>query len=780
MTDALTGYRVSFAELLEPTGAGDARRAGIREIEIPVIQRDYAQGRDMEEVRDIRASFLDALRGALTGGDALSLDFIWGDLTGEVLRPLDGQQRLTTLFLLHWYLAQRAHVDVAAQRWTRFSYTTRHSSRRFVEELCSVRLPDELDGTCGDWIVDQEWFHFGWEHDPTIKSMVVMLDAIEVAFRDDDADVLWGKLNDADSPPVSFYVLPIEEMGQGGSQGDHLYIKMNSRGKPLTSFENFKALFEQAVKDSSHGDAIAHKIDGAWSDVMWPHRGGDDIVDEEFMKYFTFLIEMEEWRAGLESQGSLIHRAERLMGRDRRGSAEALDFFVDALDTWVGEDTDAYFSSLFRPSGACDEADDRPRLFTPDHLEGVNLFAHACAHYGGMRNARARAFPLGLSLLLHAVLYARINQTPGLVRRLRVLRNVIEASENEVRLDRMPALIHETEEFVASADLAVLESFNQTQVDDERRKAEFLEAAPDARAALNAFEDHSVLRGSLISFELDAAAMTARANAFDQVFADSSTWPALRGALLATGDYFRRPWLHNFHFGSPTAEGRWRTLLTGSGRSKPESKALATWSTFLDEVTASTSTLGELYTRKTAERVAVSKTEGTFDWRYYLLAYPEMREGESGIFHTENEDLDFEMCALRRSQMNSKYRDPYLYAVYVRSGLEEALENPWFSGYAENGRWLRVTGSEISIRCRNHGYLIDAPGLEQVVVDSLEGLPGSISQGQGHVVWAAPQDPDTERPIDLVDRVEVGCTILRALVNIAREQGNSTGGGAST
>ena len=29
--------------------------------------------------------------------------------------------------------------------------------------------------------------------------------------------------------------------------GEDLYIKMNSRGKPLTPFENFKARFEQAI-----------------------------------------------------------------------------------------------------------------------------------------------------------------------------------------------------------------------------------------------------------------------------------------------------------------------------------------------------------------------------------------------------------------------------------------------------------------------------------------------------------------------------------------------------
>ena len=50
--------------------------------------------------------------------------------------PLDGQQRLTTLFLLHWYAAKRENIP--AGQWEvlkKFSYATRPSARRFCEQL---------------------------------------------------------------------------------------------------------------------------------------------------------------------------------------------------------------------------------------------------------------------------------------------------------------------------------------------------------------------------------------------------------------------------------------------------------------------------------------------------------------------------------------------------------------------------------------------------------------------------------------------------------------------
>ena len=107
----------------------------VERIEIPLIQRDYAQGRDGDAVARIRANFLDALHDAVTSGIPASLDFVYGDVENGTLRPLDGQQRLTTLFLLHWYLAWRADRMEQEQGWKRFSYATRASARLFCECL---------------------------------------------------------------------------------------------------------------------------------------------------------------------------------------------------------------------------------------------------------------------------------------------------------------------------------------------------------------------------------------------------------------------------------------------------------------------------------------------------------------------------------------------------------------------------------------------------------------------------------------------------------------------
>ncbi len=133
----------------------------LNKIEIPIIQRDYAQGRKNEEVQRIRERFLDALFQSLTIKRHITLDFIYGDVSKEgVLTPLDGQQRLTTLFILHWYIAKKENIEVKDFEFlNHFSYATRFSSRDFCQELVKY-LPDFGEEILSESIKDQAWYPF--------------------------------------------------------------------------------------------------------------------------------------------------------------------------------------------------------------------------------------------------------------------------------------------------------------------------------------------------------------------------------------------------------------------------------------------------------------------------------------------------------------------------------------------------------------------------------------------------------------------------------------------
>ena len=77
-------------------------------VEIPLIQRDYAQGRADAQARLVRETLLRDMKRALCRDvPPLDLNFVYGGIVegeeGETFIPIDGQQRLTTLFLLHLY-----------------------------------------------------------------------------------------------------------------------------------------------------------------------------------------------------------------------------------------------------------------------------------------------------------------------------------------------------------------------------------------------------------------------------------------------------------------------------------------------------------------------------------------------------------------------------------------------------------------------------------------------------------------------------------------------------
>lgn len=295
--NTIDSKKYTFIDLFRGTeGGGEA----LNGIEIPLIQRDYAQGRDMPKVNYIRTRFVGALKKALINKEPITLDFVYGEIdNNRTLIPLDGQQRLTTLFLLHWYIARSEGVSEDKLDFlTKFSYATRYSAREFCKHLVSPDYqPDFNCSRLSDEIKDQSWMPHDWENDPTISAMLRMIDYIHVMFNN-SCNNLWRRL---EAGCISFYFLPIKQLGAT----DELYIKMNSRGKPLTEFENVKAEWEASIRaispsimsqqDAEQLQGIEQKLDNDWTDLLWPYRNGqtgssaDDVVDDKFIRYLRFL-----------------------------------------------------------------------------------------------------------------------------------------------------------------------------------------------------------------------------------------------------------------------------------------------------------------------------------------------------------------------------------------------------------------------------------------------------------------------------------------------------------
>ena len=759
------GYLTSYAALTAELPSG-RQVSGVR---IPLIQRDYAQGRPGRRVEEIRQSFLDVLHGALSGGAPVGLDFVYGDVAEDGrLLPLDGQQRLTTLFLLHWYLCVRVGENPAEYGWSRFSYDTRASARRFCERMvANPPPPDELG--LAAWVVDQPWFLHGWPADPTISSMLTMLEAIEQRFEGTDLAAAWTRLLDTNQPAVTFLLLPIDEIGAG----DELYIKMNSRGKPLTPFENFKARLEQTLAWApDRADELAHKIDGPWADLLWTLRGEDDSIDERFMRLLRFAIEVCEWREGRTETGDLLHqRAAVTFSADNATVHQHLSWLFDIFDVWSGyEDVSRTFQGLFSTSHrpAADGAPPQVVLFGSDARP--DLFAECCNNYGKTRG-KARVFPLTQTLLLYAVVLHRIHQSADTPYRLRILRNLLAASGDEVRRENMPKLVADVDSLVLADSptqaLSTLTAFRGSLVDAEREKLAFLGAHPDLAPVVHRLEDHPLLRGSLGAFDLDPVRLPRRADAFIELFGDSAHWPLLTGALLAAGDYQRRrpnseAW--QFGTGSPTYDWVWRTLFSGSRDDLVGTRTALT--TLLDAFAADEAPPIEFLDRFTQTWLEDQQFANRLDWRYYLVRYPCMREGNSGIYYGADGVLGYSLCMLRRIQLNSYYRDPFLLAIWRESGVGEVVRDPWFTGYPTKPRWMELSRSGTAIRSVDRGIALAPPDLEdhrvrfEAFCSEREDV---VAADDNYLVSIEQRELPDGGSIDIEDRVTKGASILKAL-----------------
>ena len=134
-----------------------------------------------------------------------------------------------------------------------FVYSTRDDTTVFCKDLIKEFTYSQTDKnnkqlSISQQIKDSAFYRPSFDDDPSIRSMLVVLDRIESKFEDfnnpDNPCYLWDVLN-SQKCPLQFYCLDIGKF----SLSDDLYIKMNARGKQLTEYEIFKSKFEKYIEN---------------------------------------------------------------------------------------------------------------------------------------------------------------------------------------------------------------------------------------------------------------------------------------------------------------------------------------------------------------------------------------------------------------------------------------------------------------------------------------------------------------------------------------------------
>lgn len=300
---------------------------------IPEIQREYVWGSKDNSERILKP-FLESIKSGAHvdehchyahGLENVHMGFLYSykpqyikDITDRITDEylIDGQQRFTSLFLLLFVRAVRENRLVDFNnliRWEdgniAFDYKVRQLTHQFVKDLvCHVQnggnqvLNDVVEGNYPCWLMDD------YLQDTTISNMIGALKCISAVFGNDE-DLYYDYL----LTRIHFWHFKTDVT----SQGEELYITMNSRGEELSDNEVQKARKLKVANQLEWGPRWEE-----WQTFFWRNRtkGGAKNVDAD-KGFNNLLFCVEAMAERLKKDYSHIN--------DIETAVEALRFIVD-------------------------------------------------------------------------------------------------------------------------------------------------------------------------------------------------------------------------------------------------------------------------------------------------------------------------------------------------------------------------------------------------------------------------------------------------------------------
>ena len=672
---------------------------------IPMVQRDYAQGRTTIDVNRVRNRFLDAIKTYLVksedDNDVMKMDFIYGEkeqvwsttvankLEKIIVTPLDGQQRLTTLYLLHWYAAKKCNIAESHYNFlNNFTYDIRPSSRDFCAHL--MKYAPDWSITLKEQLVDQNWFMGEWHNDPTIIGMLVMLDSINDKFG--NMANLWEILT-GDKERIIFYFLPLSENGLS----DELYIKMNSRGKKLTAFEHFKAEYENLYeKDSDEARTVNHKFDVEWADTFFPYRNQDDIVDNEFMRYFFYISHILCYEQGVKKSNDEFELIKLIYSESPNAVANR-QYLEDAFDCWYNVITDYKTIDDFFKKFLSGFEYEKGKVATfksvGEYLETQNFF-YACVKLYQVNNN----FSYSDFLFLYGIITYLINKNAitedDFVDRLRILRNLIwNSNSGEIRgdADYMKDLLCQVKELMWTGNInkALTHKFNGIQTDEEVEKKEKKQDIDIV--TLHRFEDHPLIYGYVSGLGYNHLDLV---DTFLSLFSGTTEFVKIHCALLAIGDY-RQNDSNRYYMGNHN-RATWSQLLH---KSRNRTNTMCVLRNLLQQIKDGKD-LDAIINGYISECEKAQK----YDWRYYFVKYPNMLRGADGELKWD-EPNGYLCTTLNKHQFNGQHWNSFLNVIYQKLSSELNKDGKKIIDLANYGENLNILKPISSLAATGTGFI---------------------------------------------------------------------------
>jgi hypothetical protein len=258
-------------------------------VQIKVLEKtlERADEKDKDSIKNIIDTYLS--KKDLNIGFLYSYRpyYNYNDVTNDVYL-IDGQQRLTTLFLALFYFSLKEvnnyedfqnliRYDAKTEK-IGFDYRVRTLTHNFLIDLVNnCRSLNDLEN-----IRSRNWFLADYSNDVTIKAMLGTIEKLDEHFKNDNTEYYQFA-----KKQIRFWHFKTEET----SQGEELYITMNSRGQQLADNETIRAkLFEnEKVKANQIEWGAKWEI---WQDFFWKNReknGNADSGLNQFLRWVNII-----------------------------------------------------------------------------------------------------------------------------------------------------------------------------------------------------------------------------------------------------------------------------------------------------------------------------------------------------------------------------------------------------------------------------------------------------------------------------------------------------------
>ena len=441
---------------------------------IPEIQRDYVWGNNELVIK----RFISNIKN-MKDNEELDIGFFYSykiyDNDKNYNALIDGQQRITTLILLSWY------VGVDNVKLNNFQFKVRENSNNFLEELLNQESDKifEIDGKIfSDKIKNSIWYKRIWDNDPTVKSILNAIDIIDSELKDKKENIKKKVDN------IKFSCINPNGNNVNLKENRSLekeYILLNSRGVKLTNSEQLKAILTEDIENKNEWLA---KWEKDWQDILWECKGNDIYNIDKIWNavlYWVRDIYVIENNICKDNDKEKINYDFDLIGIEKENKEKILKI----LD-WIISVLKIINDNLEIIQEKCQfENKNNPIINIKDKIKGNEKYS---------LTIKEKALFYSILYLIKNIKYKNIQLEIVEVEKIRIFRNLIENSD--INASNLHNTITSLKNFNLDT-LGELKSLNIEQQEEEDLKLEIFEKYKEYKDIIIEIENNDLFKGKI-------------------------------------------------------------------------------------------------------------------------------------------------------------------------------------------------------------------------------------------------------------------------------------------